>query len=108
MFLYTYIVILSLSQNKIEILSLKRCLKMGRRRKKIVKLPKKKLPIIFLCPACGERSVNIQIARKTNTAMVRCGKCGIEKDVLISPIEQPIDAYCKFTDGFYASSMEHK
>lgn len=77
---------------------------MGRRRRKIVKLPKKKLPKIFLCPACGEESINIRIMREKNLAEVRCSKCSLAEDIPVSPADQPIDIYCKFTDKVYTGS----
>jgi transcription elongation factor Elf1 len=78
---------------------------MGRRRRKIVKLPKKKLPKIFSCPSCGEESINIQIIRDKNIAEVKCSKCGLKANIDVSPADQPIDIYCKFTDKVYTGSL---
>lgn len=78
---------------------------MGRRRRKIMKLPKKKLPKIFLCPSCGEESVNIRIMRDKDIAEVKCSKCGLSADIPVSPADQPIDIYCKFTDRVYTGSL---
>ena len=77
---------------------------MGRRRRKIVKLPKKKLPKIFRCPTCGEESINIHIIKNSNSANVKCSKCGIEADIPISSVDEPVDIYCKFTDRLYAEN----
>ena len=77
---------------------------MGRRRRKIVKLPKKKLPKIFQCPACGEESINIKIIKNSNIAEVKCGKCGIVENISSSPSDEPIDIYCKFTDKLYTEN----
>ena len=74
---------------------------MGRRRRKIVKLPKKKLPKIFLCPNCNNESISIKLIRDNGIAEVKCGKCGITKEISISQSDQQVDAYCKFTDNFY-------
>jgi transcription elongation factor Elf1 len=78
---------------------------MGRRRRKIVRFPKKKLPTIFLCPSCGERSINVQIEKDYNIADVRCSKCGIKSNITITLADQPIDIYCKFTDSFYEGTL---
>lgn len=78
---------------------------MGRRKRKVVKLPRKKLPKIFLCPSCSEESINISIIRDKNIAEVRCSKCGLEVDIPISHAEQPVDAYCKFTDKVYSGNL---
>ncbi len=78
---------------------------MGRRRKKILKLPKKTIPKIFLCPSCGEKSINVKIDRESATAEVKCSKCDIKMTVSIIPADQPVDAYCKFTDKFNAENV---
>ncbi len=78
---------------------------MGRRRRKVVKLPKKKLPKIFQCPSCGEESVNVRILREKNLAEVTCSKCGLSASIPVSPADQPIDIYCKFSDKVYQGSV---
>jgi len=76
---------------------------MGRRRRKVVKIPKKRLPKIFLCPRCGKESVRVIITKGQEIATVQCGSCGLKGDVPMLPTQQPIDVYCKFADDFYAS-----
>jgi transcription elongation factor Elf1 len=80
---------------------------LGRRRRKIVKIPRKKLPTIYLCPKCGEESVKITIEKANSHAIVRCGNadCRLEATVPIALAEQPIDAYCRFTDLYYAGKL---
>lgn len=75
---------------------------LGRRRTKVVKIPKKKLPKVFTCPKCGEESVRITLERANSKALVRCGneKCNLQDEVVISRAEEAIDAYCRFSDRF--------
>jgi transcription elongation factor Elf1 len=77
---------------------------MGRRRTKVVKIPKKKLPKIFTCPKCGEDSVRIMLERENSKALVKCGndKCNLQDEIAISRAEEAIDAYCRFSDRFYS------
>jgi transcription elongation factor Elf1 len=77
---------------------------MGRRKRKIVRLPKKKLPKTFLCPKCGEEAVRVTM-EKTLPAKVMCGKCGLKLDISASPQDQLVDLYCKFTDKFYSGDL---
>lgn len=79
--------------------------KMGRRRKKILKLPKKTIPKIFVCPSCGEKSIYVKMNKESATAEVRCSKCDINMTVPIIPVDQPVDAYCKFTDRFNTENV---
>lgn len=74
---------------------------MGRRRRKVVRFPKKKLPKVFLCPKCGVNAVHVMVKDEVNS-LVKCGNCGFEVEVPVSPTDEPVDLYCKFTDKFYA------
>lgn len=81
--------------------------KLGRRRRKVVKVPRKVLPRIYSCPKCGEDSIRVVISRDANTAKVSCGneKCRILAEVPVAKVEQPVDAYCKFTDLFHSGKL---
>ena len=81
---------------------------MGRRSRKIVKLPKKKLPKVFQCPICNEVSINIHIEKNQKLATVKCGKCGIESHISIIPADQLVDIYCKFTDALSVKDETHE
>ncbi|MHA2036429.1 MAG: hypothetical protein ACW98X_08335 [Promethearchaeota archaeon] len=77
---------------------------MGRRKRKQVS-PKrvKRVPKIFTCPECGEKSVKVtDIKKRGALATVKCGNCGLEKEVLVNSISEPVDAFGDFIDIFYA------
>ncbi len=77
---------------------------MGRRKRKQVS-PKrvKRVPKIFTCPDCGEKSVKVtDIKKKGAFATVKCGNCGITKEVLVNSISEPVDAFGDFIDIYYA------
>ena len=77
---------------------------MGRRKRKQV-VPKrvKKVPKIFTCPECGEKSVKVtDLKKKAAFATVKCGNCGLTKEVLVNSISEPVDAFGDFIDVYYA------
>ncbi|MFX1391271.1 MAG: hypothetical protein ACFE9Z_14495 [Promethearchaeota archaeon] len=77
---------------------------MGRRKRKQV-TPKrvKRVPKIFTCPECGEKSVKVtDLKRKGAFATVKCGNCGLTKEVLVNSISEPVDAFGDFIDVYYA------
>ena len=76
---------------------------MGRRKRKQQSYKRvKKVPKIFNCPSCGEKSVKVVNIRKSPIATVKCGHCGLTKDVLVNSISEPVDAFGDFIDIFYA------
>ena len=74
---------------------------MGRRRRRVVKIVKKKLPTIFSCPSCGEEAVKVAMGRGGRHALVQCASCGLKQELETSPADQVVDVYCRFTDRFY-------
>jgi len=73
----------------------------GRRRRRVVKIVKKKLPTVFSCPSCGEESIKVALSRASHHATVQCAGCGLKEEIEASPADQVVDVYCKFTDKFY-------
>lgn len=76
--------------------------RLGRRRRRVVKVVKKKLPTVFTCPSCGEESIRVKLPQGPGTAAVQCGACGIKQEFEATPSSQIVDIYCKFTDAYYA------
>ena len=77
---------------------------MGRRRRKVVHIPKKRLPKLFSCPKCGKETMRVEILRDQKRAIVACGSCGVKEEFPIKPVQGEIDMYCTFADKFYGGS----
>ncbi len=50
---------------------------------------------------CGEKSVKVKNIRQSVIATVKCGHCGLIKDVLINSLSEPDDAFGDFIDIYY-------
>ena len=74
---------------------------MGRRRRRVIRIVKKKLPTVFVCPKCGEEAVRVTIAKDTGKATVLCALCSLKDEFQAHPAAQMIDVYSYFTDRFY-------
>src|SRR2546425_11125961 len=59
---------------------------MGRRRRRVVRIVKKKLPTVFTCPRCGEEAVRVTIVKQTGHATVLCALCQLKDEFPAHPV----------------------
>jgi len=79
---------------------------MGRRRKKVVRIPKKRLPKFFSCPRCGKETVRVEIFREAGRAVAGCSSCSLQEEFQVKPAQGEVDVYCMLTDSVYGSSRK--
>ena len=71
---------------------------MGRRRRRVIRIVKRRLPTVFECPKCGETSIRVNLPKGREQTVVQCGNCGLTEKFEIPHSLEEIDAYCKFID----------
>lgn len=74
---------------------------MGRKRKKEVKILKRTLPSLYLCPRCGKNSVKATIFKKEVRAIVVCSSCSLKASFTVEPNLEEVDVYNIFIDNYY-------
>src|SRR2546430_10462262 len=74
---------------------------LGRRRRRVVRIVKKKLPTVFTCPRCGEEVVRVTIDKQTGHTTVLCALCQLKDEFPAHPAAQMIDVYSYSADRFY-------
>jgi len=75
---------------------------LGRRRKKVVHIPKKHLPKFFSCPKCGKETVRVELFREEGgRSIARCSSCGLQEEFYVKPAQGEVDVYCMLTDRVY-------
>jgi transcription elongation factor Elf1 len=75
---------------------------LGRRRKKAVRILRRTLPELYLCPRCGKNTVKSTVYRKQRRAVVICSNCGLKQGFECTPNMAEVDAYCAFVDAYYS------
>ena len=82
---------------------------MGRRkRQKVARRPRKRIPQVFDCPMCGTKSSIVIDIFKPSTlhglgrAIVTCGNCELKVELDdVTFLDEPVDVYGKFIDQLY-------
>ena len=76
---------------------------MGRKRKRVVHIPKKRLPKFFSCPKCGKETVVVKISKESAHAIAGCSSCGLNEEFSVKPAQTAVDVYCMLTDKVFSS-----
>ena len=81
---------------------------MGRRRKQVVKIVRRTLPELYLCPRCGKNTVKAGINKSEGKATVICSSCSLRSTFPATSNMVSVDAYCEFVDQFYARGSQEE
>jgi transcription elongation factor Elf1 len=74
---------------------------LGRKRKKVVRYSRNRLPHQYLCPNCGKNSIMVIVREDQEVARIFCSNCSLKREIPVIGETAPIDAYCQFIDRFY-------
>ncbi|MEM4312162.1 MAG: hypothetical protein QXX95_07220 [Nitrososphaerales archaeon] len=77
---------------------------MGRRKRRVIRIVKKTLPKIMLCPKCGVKAVRVLSPKEKKATefklKVVCGNCNLNKEYIFNRKVEYIDVYNRFVDEF--------
>jgi transcription elongation factor Elf1 len=76
---------------------------MGRKRQRVVKIIKRKLPSQYLCPNCGKNTISIILRKDENLGRIICASCNLKSQFPVPSNIEPVDAYCLFVDNYYGT-----
>ena len=74
---------------------------MGRKRQKVVKIIKRRLPDQYLCPNCGMNTITVILKQDERVGRIICARCELRGQFPIPENTEPVDAYCIFVDNYY-------
>lgn len=77
-----------------------------RRRKRVIKSVRRRIPNIFNCPNCGSKTVIVKINKDDGKAIVTCGYCDLLWDTSVKSFEEKIDVYNRFVDALMEGEIE--
>lgn len=79
---------------------------MGRKRQKVVRIVRRKLPEFYLCPNCGKNTIKVHLHKDKGNTTVICASCGLRTSFPVTKDLAEVDAYCLFVDKYYGVEEE--
>ncbi len=74
----------------------------------MVKIVRRTLPELYLCPRCGKNTVKASINKSTSMATVICSSCSLRSSFAAKTNMVSVDAYCIFVDHFYGQGNQEE